>query len=111
MACGAGLIPIAIVGALATYIVLSALERWERKMLRNKRPMSLRVRVRGDDALARVRETFESLGIRSHHLTVEAAGAERTIVIAGSFSAHAVTQAFQDLSQDPEVLSIERHQE
>ena len=55
-------------------------------MLRNKRPMSLRVRVRGDEALARVRETFESLGIRSDRLTVEAAGAERTLMIAGSFS-------------------------
>jgi putative Mg2+ transporter-C (MgtC) family protein len=111
MACGAGLIPIAIVGALATYIVLSILERWERRILRNKRPMSVRVRVRGDEALARARETFESLGIRSDRLTVEAAGAERTLLLSGSFSAQAVAQAFQDLSQDPEVISIERHQE
>jgi uncharacterized membrane protein YhiD involved in acid resistance len=111
MACGAGLISIAIIGAGATYLVLSILERWEQWVLRNKRPMSLRVRVRGDEALSRARETLEALGIRSDRLTVEAAGAERTLWIAGSFSAHAVTQAFQDLSQDPEVISIERHQE
>jgi putative Mg2+ transporter-C (MgtC) family protein len=111
MACGAGLIPIAIVGALATYIVLSTLERWEQWVMRNKRRMSLRIRVRGDEALARVRETLEGLGIRSDRLSVEASGPDRTLMISGSFSGHAITEAFQDLSRDPEVISIERHQE
>ena len=111
MACGAGLIPVAIIGALATYIVLSAVERWEQSVLRSRRRMTLRVRVRGDEALTRARETLEALGIRSERQTVEAAGSERCLSIAGAFSQTAVSQAFRDLSQDADVLSIERHQE
>ena len=111
MACGAGMLPIAIVGALATYIVLSTLERWEQWVFRHKRPTTLRIRLRGDEALARTRDVLEALGIRSDHMNVESTGAERVLSMGGSFSPRAVSQAFQDLSQDPGVISIERHHE
>ena len=108
MACGAGYLPGALAGALGTYLVLTFVERWEQLAFQRRVPMTVRVRVRGDEALRRVRELIDALNLQPERLSVESEGGERVLLLSGLFSPRAISLAFDELSQEADVIGMER---
>lgn len=108
MACGAGYYAGAAVGSLATYMVLTALERWERWLQRKKEPMTLRIRVHGDDALRRCQELIDGIGLRPERTVVEDQGMDRVLTIGGAFAPETVSIVYRALGRDRDVAAIER---
>ncbi|MDM7915343.1 MAG: MgtC/SapB family protein [Candidatus Eisenbacteria bacterium] len=109
MAVGSGYYRGAAVAAVAAYIVLVVVERWERRFAGTKRRLELRVRVADRETAERVREMLGSMRVRTSEVAIEEIGSGETYLVArGALGSRVVRAIFHRLSGDPGVLGIER---
>ncbi len=108
MACGIGYIPGAVAGAVATFITLTILERWERRRMRGIETVGLRIHIRGPEALQRVRESVDGFGVAIEEMRVETRGDLTILVVRGAFSQNAIGLLFRELFHDANVVGVER---
>jgi putative Mg2+ transporter-C (MgtC) family protein len=110
MACGAGLFPGAVAGAIATFGVLKIVEQWEASKKRGRRTVVLTIRVRAKEGLSRVRETLASFGVRTGQYGTESdpeQGECWRIRVEAELAAHVVSRLVEHFLHDPDVIGVE----